>query len=294
MANVRRYLDAAECLDRVQEFLEEQEVTNNLLLGILFTLAQNPERAMQEPRPFLALAEHEGRVQFVMLMTPPHNLIVYGAGAYLDAAIDASVSFLLQENVAPPGVIGPRDIAARFASAWERGTGCTTTVQMEQMIYRLDRVNEVAFSPGKLVCATGEHLDLVADWMLAFSEVTLERMDRAGARERAKEANEAARVYLWQDRVPVSMAWKARPTRNGIVVSGVYTPPASRRRGYATSCVASLSRLLLDGGFRFCSLYTDLANPTSNSIYQKIGYRPVRASRVYRFDDPLQNKRGAT
>jgi predicted GNAT family acetyltransferase len=71
------------------------------------------------------------------------------------------------------------------------------------------------------------------------------------------------------------MAMKLRPIRNGISVSYVYTPPHLRRRGYATACVAELSRSLLASGYTFCALFTDQANPTSNHIYWEIGYRPV-------------------
>ena len=70
---------------------------------------------------------------------------------------------------------------------------------------------------------------------------------------------------------------------NGIAIGGVYTPPESRGHGYASACVAALSQRQLDAGRAFCALYTDLANPTSNSIYQKIGYRPVRASAMVEF-----------
>jgi predicted GNAT family acetyltransferase len=219
-----------------------------------------------------------------MLMTPPHNLIVYGAGEHRSAAIEASVSFLLREGVAPPGVIGPRDVATDFASAWSQHTGCTLRVQMEQMIYRLDWVNDLALSSGQLICAAAEHTDLVADWVVAFSEVTHDVLDHPEALARAQDMIAASRVYLWLDKRPVSMAWRARPSRRGIVVSGVYTPPEFRTQGYATACVASLSRLLLDEGFEFCALYADLANPVSNHIYKKMGYRPIRASIVYGFE----------
>ena len=77
--------------------------------------------------------------------------------------------------------------------------------------------------------------------------------------------------------------WKAGTTGHGATVSGVYTPPALRNHGYATACVASLSQLLLDEGHEFCTLYADLSNPTSNSIYKKMGYRPIRASTAYEF-----------
>jgi predicted GNAT family acetyltransferase len=82
-------------------------------------------------------------------------------------------------------------------------------------------------------------------------------------------------LYVWEDQEPVSMVGYAGPTPNGIRVSAVYTPPERRNRGYASAGVAALSQMLLDGGRRFCFLFTDLANPTSNRIYQQIGYRAV-------------------
>ena len=68
-------------------------------------------------------------------------------------------------------------------------------------------------------------------------------------------------------------------------IGGVYTPPDCRNRGYASACVAELSRRLLDEGRAFCCLYTDASNPTSNSIYQKIGYKLVADSSHYAFEE---------
>ena len=83
-------------------------------------------------------------------------------------------------------------------------------------------------------------------------------------------------LYVLEDKgMPVSIANKNREMQNVCGVSQVYTPPYFRGRGYATSCVALLSQLILDSGFTKCVLYTDLENPTSNSIYQKIGYVPI-------------------
>ncbi|GED30530.1 GNAT family N-acetyltransferase [Brevibacillus centrosporus] len=67
-------------------------------------------------------------------------------------------------------------------------------------------------------------------------------------------------------------------------VSRLKKPLSRRKNGYASTCVAILSQQLLDAGYQFCSLYTDLANPTSNRIYQAIGYRPIQDSVVLRFD----------
>ena len=82
------------------------------------------------------------------------------------------------------------------------------------------------------------------------------------------------------------MAAVGGPTPNGDRISWVYTPPALRGRGYASACVAALSQRLLDSGRRFCFLYTDLANPTANKLYQRIGYRQVIDASIYHFEDP--------
>jgi predicted GNAT family acetyltransferase len=78
----------------------------------------------------------------------------------------------------------------------------------------------------------------------------------------------------------VSWCGVSGPTPNG----GSDSAPGSRNRGYASSLVAAASQAQLDAGRRFCFLFTDLANPTSNHIYQEIGYEPVRDVNIVRFD----------
>jgi hypothetical protein len=82
------------------------------------------------------------------------------------------------------------------------------------------------------------------------------------------------------------MTGNTGPTPNGIRIGPVYTPPEHRGKGYASNLVATQSQWLLDSGRRFCFLYTDLANPISNSIYQRIGYRQVAESAEYSFNHP--------
>ena len=83
--------------------------------------------------------------------------------------------------------------------------------------------------------------------------------------------------------MPVSLAGFSGPTPTGIRVGPVYTPPPHRRLGYATTLVADLSQWLLGQGYRSCFLYTDLSNPTSNHIYETIGYRQVAEAVEYGF-----------
>ena len=86
----------------------------------------------------------------------------------------------------------------------------------------------------------------------------------------------------------VSMAKIGREFMGTAGVALVYTPPYFRGRGYATELVARLSQKWLDKGFARCVLYTDLANPTSNSIYQQIGYTPIADSLDIRFKTQLK------
>ncbi|MDF5719317.1 MAG: GNAT family N-acetyltransferase [Rhizonema sp. PD37] len=90
---------------------------------------------------------------------------------------------------------------------------------------------------------------------------------------------------LWQDKTPVSIVCGSVSTPNGSSIGRVYTPPEYRKKGYATSCVAALSQTLLDRGCRYCFLFTDLANPTSNHIYRIIGYQPVCDWHDYSFTE---------
>ncbi len=93
--------------------------------------------------------------------------------------------------------------------------------------------------------------------------------------EHARQRIDQRVIYLWDHDAPVSLAGRPRHTAHGMSIGPVYTPPEFRRHGYAGACVAALSQQMLDAGWEFCVLFTDLANPTSNSVYQKIGYRPV-------------------
>nr|WP_276538695.1 GNAT family N-acetyltransferase [Murimonas intestini] len=92
------------------------------------------------------------------------------------------------------------------------------------------------------------------------------------------------KLYVLEDNgIPVSMAGYTREMQTAIGVAFVYTPPYYRGKGYASSCVAQISQIALDKGFTKCVLYTDLLNPISNSIYKKIGYRPVCDSLMLEF-----------
>jgi predicted GNAT family acetyltransferase len=125
---------------------------------------------------------------------------------------------------------------------------------------------------------------LLTEWFMAFTKEALgEDIGPQGAGRSLDAYLGTEGLYLWEDGQAVSIAGRSRPTPNGTTVNYVYTPPQHRNRGYASACVAALSQLLLDEGYRYCFLFTDLANPTSNKIYRAVGYEPVCDVDEYEF-----------
>jgi len=82
------------------------------------------------------------------------------------------------------------------------------------------------------------------------------------------------------------VSWPSPPElpRGGTLAAGpVHTPPERRRQGYAGAVATAVSQVALDDGADHVVLFTDLANPTSNALYQRLGYRPVEDRVALRF-----------
>lgn len=283
--NLREFQDAEEFLERVEGFLLKNESVNNLALGILYAHIKKDRNERNNGTLFFGLVESNQEVILVLVKTA-HNLVLSGEGNELNEAIVKAVIYLFEAGISVPGVIGTNDVANSFAELWRKKHNSSVSISMRQRIYRLNTVNKVKLSSGKLRAANLRDLDLVSKWVYSFSEEALEQPSMQQATELAEQGIRDTSIFLWEDQhVIVSMAKKTRPTRNGVVVSLVYTPPTNRGQGYATTCVAALSQKLLDDGYKFCSLYTDLDNPTSNKIYMNIGYIPIEDSIVYSFGD---------
>lgn len=269
-------------LGAMGSYLEERETENNLVLGIARTLTGNQSAYGSEHPRFWSLLR-EGHPIGGALMTPPRRIILTRIDANVDAATILLRDHLAGEAVTVPGVVGPSTESTAFAHAWlAPRQGLSLELHMRMRVFEIREVLDVPLSPGHLREATTDDLDRVLRWALAFSEDVGEPEERGAVARNVERAISNDLLYVWEDGEPVSLA-KYRPTERGATISMIYTPPEKRCRGYATTCVASLTRQLLAGGYSFCNLFTDLANPTSNSIYAKIGYRPLGDSLAYDF-----------
>ena len=279
--------DPSEFTERVLAFLLANEAVHNLLLSILADLSGG--RTFGVANPLLSFVEDETGVRAVGVMTPPRNLVVSQSGTV--GAIGALAGGLRSQGLDVPGVLGPSAESGAFAAAWGRLTAQPFRRAMAMHVYQATRIRmPEPMAPGGHRLATPGDVGLLAAWITAFNEEALEEsVSDPGAATRLAEdlvANRGRSMSLWEDgEVPVSMAATGGSTPNGGRVYAVYTPPEHRRKGYASALVAVLSRRLLDGGLRYCFLFTDRANPTSNHIYRQIGYEPVAPFDTYRFGD---------
>ena len=280
---VRTYVDAESFLRNTQEELESNEAANSLMLGVCLRLIRYPERV--KTPPCLKTVEDENGLVLAAMMTPPHKLVVYGHQGDLDEGARMLAEDLVSEGWEVPGMLGPREVVRRVVGKWAEITGQRCEVERQQRVYELRKVKNLVPERGRLRLATAADTDLVAEWRYEFHNEIFGEAEREEERRAAEHRIEEGDIYLWEDERPVSMAMKTRPTRNGVSVSLVYTPPEMRGRGYATACIGELSRLLLESGWGYCALFADITNVTANRVYQRVGYEPTSDYDEYVFVD---------
>lgn len=288
---VQRFRDAAAFSRRAEPYLVRDEAAHCLAIGICGSLRSVPPKQLAGAQPpiYLALVTEGDAVLAVALRTPPYNLVL---SRFADTAPGEDIAAALAGDLravygdALPGVIGPKPESAAIAAAWQRATGQAARQSMAERIYQLDAVIPAADVPGVLRRATEADRPLLVSWLNAFADEAMapgETMD-AATWVMGALTSPTRGVFLWEVAGrPVSLVAYGNPTPRGVRIGPVYTPPELRGRGYASAAVAALSQRLLDEGRQFCFLFTDLANPTSNKIYQQVGYRPVIDVDMYHF-----------
>jgi GNAT superfamily N-acetyltransferase len=275
--------DPAEFMERAAPLLAD-EARHNLILGVGKTLLRSPE-VYPDYHAFIVSADHEPTA--AALMTPPYNLIL--ADVASEEALDALVDGIATAGIAVPGAIGNQPTIGRFVERWKIRLDVTACLRMAQGVFALDRVERIETAAGSPRIAAGEDLDLIEAWTAAFLAEALpdEPADEPRSRsliERRLGGGTPGAYWLWVDGDQVvSLSGHGNPTGRGVRIGPVYTPPEHRGKGYASALVAAESQWLLAHGYEFCFLYTDLANPTSNAIYERIGYRQVAEAASYAF-----------
>jgi predicted GNAT family acetyltransferase len=266
--------DPAFVLSRAGVFLSSQPVLHNLTLSILHARA-----AEGDPGRYW-MAIHRDDIVGVVLQSPltfPATLTPMEpqvATAMADAIAEAGIALA--------GINGEAATAATFAGHWSERRKSAATPFQGNRLYEFLESGEVPNVEGKLRQAGPQERSLMILWSRAFQHEIGESAD--DTEPRVDRGLATGQLWVWDGSgEAVSMVIGREPVQDVVRLSGVYTPAEKRKHGYAAACVYALSRKLRDAGYR-CILYTDLANPTSNSIYRRVGYRAVAEALRYRFD----------
>jgi uncharacterized protein len=275
---IRTHADVRAFLARAEGWLLREEQRYGLLLGIAYQVLGGAHRyrmpiywaTVEDGSVAGTAAARDAAIVGCVFRTPPHQVGVTELPA---AAVEPLVASLRETYLNLPGVSGPEPTATAFADAWTARFGGQWWLEQRQRLHSLERVTfPRAPAPGMLRTALAADGPVARAWMAGFIRDTGVRNVGADSADRLIEQQ---RLHFWVDGEPRCMVGAVRDTPHTTGVSAVYTPPPFRKRGYASTAVATLSRQLLDAGRRSCFLYTDLANPVSNAVYRRVGYEPV-------------------
>jgi RimJ/RimL family protein N-acetyltransferase len=218
------------------------------------------------------------------LQTPPYPLACNGIPGTAHPVVATHLARIRPEL---NGVRGSRAQALAFAAAWREVTGRGHTVTTEERLYRLAALRPPAGVRGAPRETTDSDHDWLAEWVEQFFIETFNDPSDAAAGRRFIDTAIAVgdRFVLWRDRgQPVSTAMLRAPSGGVSRIGPVFTPPDSRGHGYGSAVTAAAADLALRGGVDDVVLFADLANPTSNAIYRRIGFEAVTDSVRVGFD----------
>ena len=275
---VERCAGPGELLAQARPLLLRQPVRHSLVLSIL-------ERRLLDPLPgrYWVASRDRGCVGLAM-QSPPHMpALLTPMPAWAAAALADGIAQSGPDDV--PGVIAEAATAAAFAGQWSEATGAAVTPVEGERLYRLARLIAPPAAPGHLRLATAADAPVLLEWWRAFSAETATEAELAAEQAVARDLL-SQRLFVWEDQGPRSMC-RATPAVAGVSrIAAVYTPPQWRRSGYAAAAVAALCETIQRGDGALPVLYTQLANPTSNRIYRRLGFRAVAEVLRYRFSPP--------
>ena len=270
-------------LDGAGALLLDDPARNQLILGILGAVRKQPDLYDSYEAWFV---EEGGHPVAAASMTTPYNLVL--ADAVSHWAVTPLAEAVGETGSSVPGVVGNRPTVDRFTESWRSHTGCEIEIKFEQGVFACDQVLEHDWPEGAPRHMMSTEREIVIDWWRAFID---EVHPEAPAADRLEslldhyldEGREQG-MWVWDlHGRPVSMAAHSPFDFGTARIGPVYTPPEHRGSGYGTALVADLTESLLGLGLDRVCLYSDLANPTSNAIYERIGFAQVAESRQISF-----------
>ena len=269
----RFYDDAADFWAVTQDLYEADPVKHTTVLSVIHAVRSAPEFELAPP-VFITVHDNDGALSSAVMRTPPWPLALSGVAV-------ADIAFLVDELLPRypdlSSVMGPREVAEPFAQAWAAGVKSDVHTVIDLRLHRLDEL-VLPDVKGQARVATEADVPVLTEHWFGFANESSSRKDTMAEAEvavRRQLALESGYVIWEVDGVPVSSAAAKVPNAGVSRIGPVYTPPEHRRHGYAAAATAAAAQWAHQAGAREVLLYTDVANPTSNGVYRRIGFQPV-------------------
>ena len=242
----------------------------------------------------------EGVVAGASMRTAPFGLQV---GPMPVEGARKLASAVALEDDALPWLAGSQALVSAFLESYVKSGSPRSSRRpvpgRKSFIYELEEL-VLPNVEGQSRVATMDDFELVDQWSSDFHFFVDGVAREADERDRASLITivDEGAMSLWCVRnVVVAMAGRATPvaTPSGLVtrIGPVYTPAENRGRGYGSAVTASLCQDLLDHGSRVM-LYADADNPTSNGVYQRVGFRlladVVQYDLIENYGQPTTNR----
>ncbi|MGA6152630.1 GNAT family N-acetyltransferase [Stenotrophomonas sp. NPDC087984] len=263
------------------DFLGARPARHTTLLTVVSSLVAGGSGRYGEQPPVYGWWAGEGSVEGAFLCTPPYPPLLSPLPGEAARALARTLAGDGEQKIT--GVNAGRETAETFATAWTELTGARGDVEQNHRLYRLATLTPPdPAPPGRPRTATAADRDLLLTWYEGFARESRGLMDDVAAQVDDKLGHDG--ITLWElDGRPVACAGISRTVAGMARVSLVYTPPELRGRGYAGAATAAVSRAARAAGVREILLFTDLGNPTSNALYQRLGFRPLEDHLVLSF-----------
>ena len=283
---VRRHDDLAVFAELVTPLLHADPLRHNGIITLL-AAAQRPDPPWRIATMATVHDEPGAEPMGAVLRTVERTVLV---SALPVAAAGAVADVLAETDPDVPGVVGPKENAEAFAAAWSARTGFTTRLDMALRLFVLDVLRPPDGVPGTWRVAGAADVDHLARWRTAFFREALPASWAQDDDPRPMVVRHLASGQgnvLWElDGRPVSMAVASPPAAGMSRIGPVWTPPEHRGNGFGSAVTAACARWALDAGAERVVLFTDLTNPTSNSIYRRIGFRAIGDHSELAFERP--------
>lgn len=259
-------VDLDTFIARHMESLERDQARHNLLLGLLARVKNDPTKAR-----LWSLGDGTR----CALQTPPHNIVLGDLTKQ-----DCKILVTAIKDLEFKGCIGAEETPGEFCKALQ-DSGVRMKLGMLQRIHVLRNPPKFPVALGSGRCIEEKDRRIYADWAIKFVVEANPHEKPPTHPEMEKRALDQP-AFLWEaDGIPVSMAARTRETKDGSNISYVYTQPEFRGKGYGGSVTALACENVFRGGKKVAFLYTDLSNPISNRVYQKIGFEPWCDASIY-------------